>query len=141
VTDAVIHSVSSEETVGEDGAAANLVDEDPQTIWHSRWFDSVAQPPHEVVLDLGEERTVHALTYLPRQTGTLNGTVKDYEVYVGEPGAWGEPVATGAFGGGRDEKRVNFTASSGRYLRFVALSEQNGQPFASGAELTPVAAP
>lgn len=141
VTDVTIHAVSSEETVGEDAAADNLVDGDPQTHWHSRWFDSVAQPPHEVVLDVGEQRTVHAMTYLPRQTGTVNGTVKDYEVYVGEPGDWGEPVATGSFAGGRDAKRVDFSGTAGKYLRFVAVSEQNGQAFASGAELTVLAAP
>ncbi|MPZ95115.1 MAG: DUF4091 domain-containing protein, partial [Propionibacteriales bacterium] len=137
-----IHSVSSEELVGEDGAADNLVDGDPVTLWHSKWFDGVAQPPHEVVLDLGAERPVHALTYLPRQTGGLNGGVKDYEVYVGnDPDSWGEPVATGVFAGGRAEQRADFPAVSGRYLRFVILSEQSGQPFASGAELTPLGAP
>ena len=136
VADLAIHSVSSEETEGEDGAAANLVDGDPQTHWHSRWSDQVAQPPHEVVLDLGAQRAVHAMTYLPRQTGTGNGTVKDYEVYVGEPGSWGEPVATGAFTDGREVKRVDFTGATGRFVRFVALSEQSGQAFASGAELT-----
>jgi len=134
-----IHSVSSEELVGEDGAAANLIDGDPLTIWHSRWFDEVAGPPHEVVLDLGRVRAVHAVTYLPRQTGTMNGTVKDYEIYVGnDPETWGEAVAAGAFDGGRDEKRVDFPVTEGRYLRFVVLSEQAGQPFASGAELTPL---
>lgn len=139
---ATIHSVSSEELVGEDGAGANLVDGDPVTLWHTRWFDRVDQPPHEVVLDLGAERPVHALTYLPRQTGGLNGGVKDYEVYVGsDPGSWGEPVATGAFEGGRAEQRTDFPATSGRYVRFVVLSEQSGQPFASGAELTPLGAP
>jgi sialidase-1 len=139
VEDVTIHSVSSAELVGEDGAAENLIDRDPLTLWHSRWFDEVAGPPHEVVLDLGHERVIHALTYLPRQTGSMNGTVKDYEVYVGDdPGNWGEAVAVGAFAGGRDEKRVDFPATKGRYLRFVILSEQAGQPFASGAELTPL---
>jgi sialidase-1 len=137
-----VYSVSSEELVGEDGAADNLLDRDPLTIWHSRWFDSVAQPPHEVVLDLDEPRTVHALKYLPRQTGTLNGTVKDYEIYVGnDPSNWGAPVTTGTFAGSRDEKRADFNATRGRYIRFLVLSEQSGQPFASGAELTLMGAP
>lgn len=132
-----IHSVSSEELVGEDGAAANLLDGDPLTLWHSQWFDRVAEHPHEVVLDLGAERTIHALNYLPRQTGTMNGTVKDYEVYVSPtPDSWDQPVATGAFVNVRDEQRVDFPATHGRYVRFVALSEQSGQPFASGAGLT-----
>lgn len=142
VTGATIESVSSQELVGEDGAAANLVDGDPMTHWHSRWFDGVAQPPHEIVLDLGQQRAVHALRYLPRQTGTLNGTVKDYEIYVSnDTGAWGAPVASGAFESGRDEKRADFPMTPGRYVRFVALSEQAGQAFASGAELIPMAAP
>src|SRR5690625_3374022 len=82
-----LHSVSSEETVGEEGHAEHLVDGDPLTHWHSRWFEATDPYPHEVVLDLGAQVPVHALTYLPRQTGTLNGTVADYAVYVGDDAA------------------------------------------------------
>jgi hypothetical protein len=48
---------------------------------------------------------------------------------------WGSAVATGTFNSDRTEKRIAFPAKAARYIRFVALSEINGQPWASVAEL------
>ena len=62
--------------------------------------------------------------------------VKDYEFYVSDSAsAWGEAVAAGAFGSGRGATRVDFSAKTGHYVRFVALTEQNGRPYTSVAEL------
>lgn len=53
---------------------------------------------------------------------------------------WGDPVHKGAFRRGNNEKKVMFdTPVKGRYIRFTALSEQNGQDFASGAEISVIA--
>ena len=50
---------------------------------------------------------------------------------------WGEPVNKGTFARDSKEKRVLFDKPvKARYIRFTALSEQNGQDFASGAEIT-----
>lgn len=93
-----------------------------------------------VDLDAGEAKLVKGFTYLPRQNGT-NGHVKDYTIHVSMDGKnWGEPVCKGTFDRNSKEKRVMFGKPvRGRYIRFTALSEQNGQDFASGAELTIIA--
>lgn len=48
---------------------------------------------------------------------------------------WGAAVASGTFNSDRTRKTVMFTRKTARYIRFVALSEINGQPWASIAEL------
>ena len=96
--------------------------------------------PHWIDFDAAEVKNMKGFTYLPRQEGG-NGTVKDYEIYVSLDGKnWGEPVAKGSFARGSEEKKVLFSKPvKGRYIRFRALSEQNGQDFASGAEFTLIA--
>lgn len=126
---------SSEEVY--DGSAKNLVDNDPNTIWHSMYSVTVAKHPHWVDLDAGDVKNITGFTYLPRQDGG-NGNVKDYTIHVSMDGKnWGEPVQKGSFANNRDAKKVTFNRPvKGRYIRFIALSEQSGQDFASGAELS-----
>lgn len=133
-----VASVSSEEAGAGEGAA-NAIDDRPDTIWHSRWSSDVPRSPHELVIDLGETLTLRGFTYLPRANGP-NGRVVKYEVYTSaDGGSWGQPAAAGEFGNMRNnpvEQRVTFAAARpGRFLRFVALSEVNGQPWASAAEI------
>lgn len=131
---AVIYASSEE--VGE-GDAKHLVDGDPNTIWHSMYSVTVAKYPHWVDLDAGEEKAFKGFLYMPRKDSN-NGNIKEYSIQVSSDGKnWGEPVCKGQFANNRDEKKVLFDKPvKGRYIRFTALSSQNGQDFATGAELT-----
>lgn len=115
--------------------ADNLVDNDPSTIWHTAYSVTVAPYPHWVDFDTGEVKTVKGVSYLPRSGGE-NGDIKDYEIYVSLDGKeWGEPIAKGAFPRTKEEKKILFPSPvKARYVRFRALSSQNGQDFAGGAE-------
>jgi hypothetical protein len=67
---------------------------------------------------------------LPRQDGRANGTIAGYQVYVSPDGTtWGTAVAAGTLAANTNEKTVRFTAKTGRYVRLVAVSEMNGQPW------------
>lgn len=128
--------VSSEEQEGEDGIGSNLIDNDPYTIWHSEWFNTVAEHPHYIVIDLGAEHGFSAFGYLPRQDEGVNGTVKEYELYVSnDPAEFGAPVKKGEFENAPGQDIVKIPATKGRYVKFKILSEINGEPFGSGAEL------
>ena len=53
---------------------------------------------------------------------------------------WGEVVAEGNFENNMNLKKGSFKQpQKARYLRFTALSSQDGQDFASGAEFTVLA--
>lgn len=127
---------ASSEEVGY-GDAKHLTDGDPNTVWHTMYSVTVAKHPHWVDLDAGEVRTIKGFTYLPRQEGG-NGNVKDYTIQVSVDGKeWGEPVVKGTFERNSKEKKVMFEKPvQARYVRFTALSEQRGQDYASGAEIT-----
>ena len=129
---------SSEEPNG--GSAANMVDGDPATMWHTMYSITLAKYPHWVDFDAAEQKVMKGFTFLPRQSGT-NGWVKDYEIYVSQDGKnWGEPIHKGTFAANAELKRVMFSKPvKARYIRFRALNEQGGQDFASGAEFSLIA--
>lgn len=128
--------VDSEELTREDGRATNVLDADRSTIWHTEWATTSPKHPHEIVLWLGGDYEVGGFTYLPRQDGSQNGTVAKYSFYVSADGVnWGEPVASGKFARNTKKKQVLFPERPGQFVRFVALSEINGNPWTSAAEM------
>ena len=128
---------SSQET-GEE--ASRMTDGNPSTIWHTMYSVTVASYPHWVDFDCAETKTIKGFTYLPRQDGP-NGNIKDYEILVSQDGKnWGDAITKGSFANNMKEKKVMLaTPVKARYLRFKALSSQNGQDFASGAEFSIIA--
>ena len=132
--------VSSEEGP-DDGYAKYLVDGDPSTIWHTMYSITVPKYPHWVDFDCGEEKLIKGFSYLPRQDGSPNGNIKGYSVQLSQDGkTWQEPVCEGEFENSSKEKKVMLPKPQrARYLRFTALSSQNGADFASGAEFNVLA--
>ena len=130
-----VHFASSIES-GE-GDAEHLVDGNPNTYWHTMWSVTVANYPHWVDFDCGSVKTLKGFTYLPRQD-SRNGNIKQYRIQVSQDGnTWSDTVCEGQFDNNQKEKRVLFTSPvKTRYLRFTALSSQDGQDFATGAEFT-----
>jgi len=75
-------------------------------------------------------------SYLPRQDAGVNGTIGKYEFYVSADGInWNIAVASGTFNGTASVQQVNFSATSGRYIKLRALSEINGGAWTCVAEL------
>ena len=132
--------VSSEEGPGGE-YGKNLVDGDPQTIWHTMYSITVPKYPHWVDFDCGEEKLIKGFTYLPRQDGSPNGNIRQYRLQLSADGkTWTDPVAEGSFDNSAKEKKVLLaTPQRARFLRFTALSSQNGADFASGAEFNVLA--
>ena len=122
----------------DEGDASYLVDGDPSTIWHTMYSITLAKYPHWVDFDAGKQKMIKGFTYLARQDGSLNGCIKDYEIYVSNDNKnWGEPVAKGSFEKTAKLQKVMFGKPvKARYVRLRALNEQSGQDYASGAEFT-----
>jgi PKD repeat protein len=132
-----IKSFDSQETSGEDGAATNVLDGNTATIWHTQWA-AASNPgyPHEIQIDMKSNYSVTGLAYLPRQDATTNGTIAGYQIYVSTDGTtWGSAVTSGTWANNKNEKVVNFSAKTGRYVRLVATSEVSNNIWASAAEI------
>ena len=128
-------SVDSEELVGENGSARNAFDGNSATIWHTAW-SGVSVHPHEIVIRLGSTQTVSGFRYLPRQDGGENGRISEYQFYGSHSSQFnGAPLAVGTFANTAEEQQVAFGGDL-RYIRLVAQSEVNGNPWTSMAELT-----
>ena len=126
----------------EEGEPTNAIDDNPDTYWHSRWSSNAAKHPHFLVIDFKKPLDIAAVTYAARRD-ISNGRIKDYEIYLSnDPQNWGKPVLTGQLEGGARRPQVLTLPApvNARYLKFVALSEVDGQDFASIAELNIVPA-
>jgi hypothetical protein len=116
--------------------AANAIDGDPETIWHTRWEPEADPLPHQLTIDLGREVALKGITYLPRQN-MANGRIAEAEIYCSQaPNSWAEPVAKAKWpNSGKLQTLVFQPPVRARYLKVVARSEVGGNPFVSIAEL------
>lgn len=126
---------SSEETSGEGqtGRAADVIDGDSETYWHSQWTGNAASYPHHFTVDMSEVKTAKGLSITQR-----NGQrkIKAYKLFVSNNNSdWtllkeGEiPNLSG---------RVYFdlaSESSFRYFKFEAINSHDGHQFAALAEI------
>lgn len=128
--------VDSEE-VNYPGYATMSFDNDPETIWHTRWSTGDDPYPHEIQVNLGDRYRLNKFTYLTRQDGE-NGRIKNYRLYISEDSLnWGDAVSTGSFTNTSAPQIITFdSVETGRYFRLQALSEVNGNSWASAAEFS-----
>lgn len=131
-----IAACDSEQAPGE--AAAHAIDENPDTIWHSRWSPDAPAHPHFLAIDLGAPTAIRAATYLPRRDGT-NGRVTRCTVAVSDDGVAWRQVAEATFAdaaSSAEERTIPFgEVVVARYLKFTALAAVDGRPWASAAEV------
>lgn len=116
-----IRSLSSEETSSENGAAANAIDGNLSTKWHSKYSSPAGVAPHFIEVDMGAEYQVSGFLATPRTDGKSNGLIRDFILQVSTDGNnW-----TGAAGGGWLPywSDVYFTPVSARYFRLTSISE------------------
>ncbi len=125
-------------------AAANAIDGDTGTVWHTDWYAGDNHDTHWIQFTLSSEYLVDGLNYLPRQSGT-NGIITEYKILTSADGETWTEVASGEWAGDSSEKTVKFDPVQTKYIRLkaeAAITDQAIQ-FASAAEirLTGVKAP
>jgi arylsulfatase A-like enzyme len=126
----------SSESAGNQKRAVNAIDGDPHTHWHTSFAPEIDKHPHELVIDLGKERTVTGLRYLARQDGGWNGALANCEFFVSNSAEnFGTQVAKTTFRKLKRSQETTWKPVSGRYLLIRILSEVNGGPWASISEL------
>jgi len=128
--------VDSEEIQADNDCGANAVDDNPNTIWHSEYQANKPGLPHQIVIELVPPSEIKGFAYLPRQDGSENGGIKDFEFYVSDDGInFGKPLKEGEFKPGKEEKIETFQPVKCRFIKLKALSEINGGPWTSAAEI------
>ncbi len=71
----------SEETEAANNIASNVFDLQESTFWHTDYSNTKPGFPHQIVIDLKEEKTIAGFSYLPRAEAGKTGMIKDYKVY------------------------------------------------------------
>ncbi|MGW0916627.1 discoidin domain-containing protein [Streptomyces sp. NPDC002784] len=130
-------TASDQETSAADNRAALVLDDDPDTFWHSKWSGTATPLPHHITIDMQTARAVSALRYQPRRSGS-NGRIGAYTITTSTDGTtFGSPVASGTWKDDDTVKGATFTRTvTARYIRLTATSEAgNRGPWSSAAEL------
>ncbi|MCM1077158.1 MAG: beta-galactosidase [Bacteroides sp.] len=74
-----IRYADSEEVTPGNHTADKIFDLQESTYWSTESRDKY---PHTIVIDLGEEKEIKGLQYLPRMESDTPGAIKEYRVYV-----------------------------------------------------------
>lgn len=77
----VVYADSEEINVA-NNIATNIFDLQESTFWHTSYSGSKPKHPHQVVIDLGEKKTITGFSYLPRAESNKPGMIKDYIIYL-----------------------------------------------------------
>lgn len=72
----------SEELDLANNTATNIFDLQESTIWHTNYSSTKAAYPHQIIIDLEEEKVVTGFWYLPRGEQNKPGMIKDYKIYL-----------------------------------------------------------
>jgi len=133
-----IHHVSSHQPSGGEGAD-KAIDDDPKTLWHSKW--NGADPhPHSLTIDLGEELDLKGFSYLPRVGGIKSGILDQYKVELSQDGKKWLKASEGRFDNIQNnptqrEVRFERTFPRVRYLKFIGVHSIQNEPDSSAAEV------
>ena len=66
--------------------AANAIDGDPATKWHSRWNDAQPPQPHRLIIDMGQATKFFGFRMQPRSDGNPVSNIKAWRFYATDHG-------------------------------------------------------
>ncbi len=127
-------TAGSQETSSENNAAANAIDGNIGTIWHTSW-SGAAEADRYLTLEIkdGYEYDLSGYVYTPR-TGAKNGTITKYEILVSDDNATWKSVASGDWTLDDSAKTVRFDKTvKAKYVKLLAVAGVGN--YASAAEV------
>ena len=114
-----------------EGPAANVLDGDPATIWHTN-YNPKDELPQSLTVSFGGARTVSKYVYTPRQSGT-NGMVTKFELYAVKADGSKVMITSGNWETGTTDKILTFTPVEATALELRAVEGVGG--FGTAAEI------
>ena len=98
------------------------IDGDANSFWHTQFEPTEPPYPHELVVDMGAESTLHSLEVLPRQ-GSSHPRIKGFKLFLSTDGkTWNKPVLEGKFKDTDSEQSFPVNKVKARYFKLVGLS-------------------
>jgi beta-galactosidase len=76
----------SEELDAANNSASNVFDQQESTIWHTNYSGAKPAFPHQIIIDLEEEKEITGFMYLPRGEKNYPGMIKDFKIYLKNTG-------------------------------------------------------
>jgi hypothetical protein len=120
--DGWIATASSAEVIREDNKAANAIDGNPNTLWHTTWGGAI--PPHFLRIELPQPALLSRFWYLPRQDEGTNGIIEAFEIETSLDGiSWSEPLR-GQWAATPAEKHVDLPLVEARFVRLWGLESR-----------------
>lgn len=124
-------ATSQHTATGSEGPAANVLDGNLSTIWHTK-YNPQAPLPQSLTVSFGQTRNVNKYVYTPRQTGT-NGTVTEYELYAISADGAKTLIASGNWAMDGTNKTLVFDPVETTALELKVLAAGGG--FGAAAEI------
>jgi hypothetical protein len=128
----VVECSSEEKHVGK---ASAVLDGKRSTFWHTQYCGRrVAQYPHFLVIDLSETQEVVGFSVVQRET--LSRAIKDVKLYKSLDGKDFALIGPYVLDNVEGTQAFEFDrAESVRFLKLVAESSWDGEPFAALSEI------
>ncbi|KAB5486087.1 MULTISPECIES: DUF3472 domain-containing protein [Flagellimonas] len=121
---------------GDTGRAADVLDGDLNTYWHSCWAGCSPTPPHHITIDMGAENLVDGVRFYQRQS--TGRSVENLEIQISTDNVNWTSMGDFVLAKTADAQEVDFdTAQTFRYLKFIAKSGHDGTDNAAMAEIIP----
>lgn len=118
----------------ENNWARLAVDNNPDTIWHTRYDATETPLPHHLDIELRESVKIRGFTYLPRQDCD-HGRIAEYRFHVSDDGSAWKQVAAGSWPNNAEKQRVTLAAPvKARFLRLESTKSADGSKWTSVAE-------
>ncbi len=114
-----------------EGPAANVLDGNTSTIWHTK-YNPKDELPQSITVSFGGTKTVGKYVYTPRQVGT-NGIVTQYELYAIKPDGTSVLVTSGSWRLNAEDKTIVFDPVEATALELKVI--QAGGGFGTAAEI------
>lgn len=115
---------STEEISKENGAAANVLDGNPKTIWHTNYSDNKGVAPHFITVDMGTEMEIGSLLYTPRTDNSQNGIARAFILQTSLDAKQWNTIAGGSWL--PYWSTIYFPSHKAQYFKFHILESEYG---------------
>ena len=122
---------------GSTGRAADVLDGDINTYWHSCWAGGcVATYPHHITVDMGQNNDIDGFRFVQRQS--LSRTVKDIELQGSNDNSTWTSLGDYVLQNIANPQDIDLLSTQNfRYFKFIAKSSYDGTENAAMAEIMP----